>query len=78
MVKEYYDICKFGCLSIKSTPFHVLQGLAIIMIIEGELKFTTVGNTTMLTEGQIEIINVKGACEVRGCGRRMQIMVSLF
>lgn len=33
MVKEYYDICKFGCLSIKSTPFHVLQGLAIIMII---------------------------------------------
>ena len=35
------------------------QGLAIIMIIEGELKFTTVGNTTMLTEGQIEIINVK-------------------
>ena len=59
MVKEYYDICKFGCLSIKSTPFHVLQGLAIIMIIEGELKFTTVGTTTMLTEGQIEIINVK-------------------
>lgn len=59
MVVEYINLCKMGCVTVKHTPFHIVHGLVVIMVMEGSLIFTTVAGDHVLQEGDIEILNVK-------------------